>query len=692
MIVEHETRKHVLDKTFQHEKPTDKLLINAIQLKYPEVDIIKVGCSHHKKQGYYPIKSDNILECDTKISADWLYTRFEEVSENAPLCVELAIKNNPHLLKHYYQRQLEDALKTVSDVMMSDFVGRFKIFLKSKSIKEEDIIVYKSFAIEVQVPGFGKTPRLLISYDGEMIQSHKSVMDIPAASINYVNRVVYRGRVYVYNSLSQLRSIRNEEVFPILNRNLKQALNVSYRTPKPLNRLDNYINAITEVLNILKGNKEFESQFPYVRKNATFLNVSHNEMGIINPKNREIRFGGDGISKQDRQFSNEFKGNGAYRRPPLSHLNIVGVAEVGRGENRWSILKNNLLGLKSFLNMPVNCYEACITFDRSLNVPADRQIRQKILELRAKGVNVHVAFCISPYNRVEQNEQNRQLYYEIKKAFREVNLPSSCIWIDNVTNPNFKYFLPNLSAKVIARTGGIPWISANGTNDSLVIGINAYRNRKRLKPYIATACAYSEMEGRFLFDAHEQTDIRLLTSSILKMVERFTGESEGYERIVIHFYKQLSFEERNEILDALNALKTPVKLYIVMINKLQSTESIFWDSRNYNRLPVMGTYVRQHDGTYLLALNQRTSKRQEKVSSYPFPMKIRVWSVTDERINEKEEKALLAQIVRYSNLNWRSITPSTQPVTVTFPARLAKLAAHTPGGFDTIHNSNLIEI
>src|SRR5690606_21957948 len=101
------------------------------------------------------------------------------------------------------------------------------------------------------------------------------------------------------------------------------------------------------------------------------------------------------------------------------------------------------------------------------------------------------------------------------------------------------------------------------------------------------------------------------------------------DKVVIHFYKEMRYEELKPIMDGMHKLELKIPLYILNINKTETKDLIAYDL-NWNKklMPLSGTYIRVDHNEFLLFNNARylNSNKYSDTEGYPFPIKIKISS------------------------------------------------------------------
>ena len=255
---------------------------------------------------------------------------------------------------------------------------------------------------------------------------------------------------------------------------------------------------------------------------------------------------------------------------------------------------------------------------------------------------------------------------------------------ENIENQyNFQFSLQNMALAIHAKLDGAPWKLAVTDKKELVIGVGAFTNQGENRRYIASAFSFQN-NGLFRnFEYFNQNQTKLLAGSILKAIRDFTSVAQA-DKVVIHFYKEMKYEELQPIIEGMHQLKLGVPLYILNINKTESEDIIAYDLNwNHKLMPVSGTYIRIDSNQFLLFNNARypNSQYYTDTDGYPFPIKIKMSSPDDDAFEDANVALeLLTQVYQFSRLYWKSLRQQNVPITIKYPEMVAQIAPRFNNG------------
>ena len=94
-------------------------------------------------------------------------------------------------------------------------------------------------------------------------------------------------------------------------------------------------------------------------------------------------------------------------------------------------------------------------------------------------------------------------------------------------------------------------------------------------------------------------------------------------------------------------------------------------------MPISGTcIVERGKESYILCNNERyESIVGARISSYPFPIQIKVSKTSKEKLTAKDIKILIDQIYQFSRMYWKSVKQKEEPVTTLYSKMIAEFTA-----------------
>lgn len=287
---------------------------------------------------------------------------------------------------------------------------------------------------------------------------------------------------------------------------------------------------------------------------------------------------------------------------------------------------------------------------------------------------------ISPISKLKQEKDEYQFYYHLKELLLQKHIHSQVIYKEHIFKDVIeKYFMINIASAMLAKLGGIPWDINSDTENDLVIGVGAFKSKKFDTQYMGSAISYIPGQGLQKFDCVRKTETQHLAVQIRLMLQKMIDEEREVERIVIHFYKNMSHKELRPIKQVLFELGyTHIPIYIVSVNKTSNTDYLAFNAMNSELMPYSGTIIKIGHLEYLLFNNTLyPNETQYKVESWNLPLKLKIQSThTDQLKDIHLVKHLIDQVYQFSRLYYKSVKQQNLPVTITYPEMMARIYPH----------------
>jgi len=258
---------------------------------------------------------------------------------------------------------------------------------------------------------------------------------------------------------------------------------------------------------------------------------------------------------------------------------------------------------------------------------------------------------------------------------------SQVIYRVNIENKYFNYFLPNIAIAILAKLQGIPWRLYRPIKKDLIIGIGVFKPFNQEGKYIGSAFCFKNNGEFYEFDAFKQKDTTRLAESIKKSIKVYVKENMTAERLIIHFYKDISSEEEEPIKEILKKLNLNIPYVVVTIYDTESKDYVIFDTEFDGIMPQSGTFVKINWNEFLLSNNTRYSKYTgTKIDSFPFPIKVKIKSSDKEKFNDFGIiRELIDQVYQFSRMYWKSIKQRNKPVTIEYSKMVADFFSHFEG-------------
>ncbi|HEY5591067.1 MAG TPA: hypothetical protein VIK55_08615 [Paludibacter sp.] len=665
------------------------------------------------------------LKKELELSEDWkdIYALLE-YNESAP--IELTKSTSPEFceegesywsisfLKKYYTLQLTNYFKSLGLPCRNNFVSDTEVWVKTHS-PYPNCTGYKAFTLRVQFNYEEKSPELMVIV-GEVHSVHSKPLNDPLFSeINADNFgwVVYGTEILKHKFMTDNARRHLDQLFPCIQPKLRAQLRFTIHSPDKGNRylkwmaeLEQYkkdfleSQSLAEILTLASDWKV--TTLRYFNTDA-IKTLQFGEGSHTHPKFGMPQFGPKELITDDVVFF--FIGHESDK--PLART----IDEYFRGNHA-----SEFIGISAYLKMQY-CTEPhlSIWFTNKENPLPEikaalkaKQEQQMIVDSKR-----YVAIYLSPHSKTTPYLSIRKIYYELKELLLSNNIVSQTIdvakaWsyareeitveieVENedvktkktvtkaLVKKGFFFSLANIAVAIYAKLGATPWCFESQKEEELVVGISAYTSRELGKKFVGSAFSFTN-EGRFRgFECFSQENVTELAGSIKLAVKNFREANAGIKRLVIHFYKRLSYKDLKPIQKALSELNLPIPVIIVSVNKSFSYDLVGFDFTVAHKMPVSGNYLPINNYQYLLYNNQLTQATTDKIDDregFPFPLKISLQKfLPDTKVStsmsEDEIILIFEQVCRFSLLYWKSVSRQWLPVTLRYPEMLAQIAPH----------------
>ena len=617
-------------------------------------------------------------------------------------------------LKKYYTNQLSTYFKSLGLPCRTNFVSDTEVWVKAHS-PYPNCSGYRAYTVRVQFNFEEKSFELMVIV-GELHSVYNKALSDAIFSETNTDKfgwVIYGTDILQQRYLTEHARRNLHQVFPCLYPQLRSQLKFASLAPDKSNRylkhfaeMEQFKNEYlqTEALTkIMSLDLNWKVTSPYffdstAIKSLQFGKGKHSQpkygMPSLGPKellDDEVVFlfiGHESDTPLAASIDDYFRGN-----HPAEFKGIWEYLKL-----RYQTEQHLSIWFKNKEN-PIPEIEAALK----------NRKEQKIMVQSKR----YVAVYLSPHSKTSCSESQHKIYFVLKELLLTHGIVSQTIdvakaWgyqrelmplaeeLDNknseskkpiqmaLVKKGFHYSLANIAVAIYAKLGATPWCFEAQETQELVIGISAYTSRELGKKYIGSAFSFTN-EGRFGgFECFSQHQISQLAGSIKLAVSNFYKANVSISRLVIHFYKKLSYADLKPIQKALTELKLKIPVIVVSINKGFSDDLVGFDLSVDHKMPVSGNYLPINNYQYLLYNNQLTKGTSEKTDEregYPFPLKISLQKfMPDEKqstpMSEEEKIAIFEQVCRFSLLYWKSVSRQWLPVTLRYPEMLAQIAPH----------------
>lgn len=660
---------------------TSDVTLNVLPLN---LDITQKRFSFYKENGpgRIPLTPDEMPVNLSDIYTESLYTDFTD-RDDAHTTINVKFDLSRRFAKHYLNYRIYRWFEGKARLRRKDFVHNNEFYFLAGEDKANGIVIFDRFTVRGTYRRLTDGFELTVMYGGTMKVWKRPVYDYPGSSVD-LRKVVYQKEVHRYEELIEKEQIDRREMYPVINADVAGALNLPRPEWKRVNRMKRHTDKIDAFYADYLSDDDFVQTFR--PEENGYMKVEDEHLHQLEPEAANLLFG-DGHVNRDPYRG--MKTGGPYEPPRISHIELMMiVAEQdtkAAGNNLFRYLKKgkgHFPGLNRYARVPVYHNNRHITFSDTDNpLP---EIEQKLQQMELKNDVQYVAVYISPIPKDTPDEKKYRVYHRLKEMLLNYNITSQVVDRESVADPSFAYYLPNIAVAMLAKLGGVPWTLERKPKEELVIGVGAYSPGRMRKTYLGSAFCFSNNGDFRGFNSFTADNHVMLAGSFQKAIRQFRDENEEVERVVIHYYKKMRKEEAQMIRDSLKELRMDIPVVILTIHKSMSKDLVLCDRATDHRLPLSGTWMKSGFNQFLLCNNTRFDSPEEKIRSYPWPVKVYMDIAADEPEEGEESlldqcladpqwvEELMEQVYQFSRLNWQTVSVKSLPVTVRYPEMVAR--------------------
>jgi hypothetical protein len=657
---------------------SQKLILNVLQFSQ-SVTKKSFHFIAEKKEGYFPIKKEEIPEhllnkypAERREKLYKLYTNFQEASDPI-LNTEIDFETSTGIAKHYYNYLIHNYFKDKVDLIKSNFIYDTEIWITHTKTPNDNYTGYSVFTVKVQFSKITSTPELVISYEGISKIAKKNVTEIGCDTKLY-NWVVYEGSLYKYDSMPDEAYYKLENVYPKLRYELYAPLGLPFVPNKDDDKYNTYLKNIKGLFAKFLNTEEFKAVIPITSNN--FISVQEGEEKHTSEEMNTLIFGSENPCDDPYEGVKEY---GPYSLPTKKHTKFIFIYHKD-DEPKYNLLKEWLQGKKNGFKGITTYARLLFSEDTSNNIVFNSvdtiidEVRDHFFDAKLDADSRYIAFYITPFGSDEKDPVHKLQYYLVKQELLRHRVTSQAMDSNKFNSYNFNFFFPPISVATIAKLGGVPWRLKRDPDKELIVGVGAFKNQEIGQRFIGSAFCFSN-DGHFKgFECLPANQPDLLGGSIAKAIRNFKSKNEKAERLIIHFYKSMSYRELKPIEDEINKIEADIPIIIISINKTESKDLVIFDTAYKKLMPLSGTYLSIGDNEYLLCNNTRYPKKEPRVTDgLPFPIKLK-FSANKEGIIDNNEtiKELIDQVYQFSRMYWKSVRQNGIPVTILYPEMVAQ--------------------
>ena len=638
-----------------------------------------ISFSLREKDGYERIYKNNLPvdSQDDKLKSVDKFAWWSNTPGQGDITIPVNLNKSIRFAKHYFNKLIYLFFEDKGLPINRNFINDTEVYVEDRINRDNDTRLFKSFYLRFDRNSLVKGISLLVSYEGETIILKRNLENLNLDE-RVFGRVLFNNKIVKFQKLDEKEKNKKAEIFPVLNLTIRKALQLNFDSKYSLNKYKDYYEQI---------NSFYQE---YLKEAVIGDTIKILSSGFYKPHLGEINYTSEdsnlllfGNNKKNFIPYIGIKENGPIRSSvddrPKKFFFIFHEDDRDYANKLYSFLKKgykSFPGLKSFVNLDFDIdQEKTIRFSKRNPLP---EIDDALDKLDFNNDNSYAAFYISQIKKEGDDEQEDKIYFRLKEKLLRKNITSQVIFKENINNPAFNYFLPNIAIALLAKLGGIPWRLYRPIQNDLVIGIGAQWISKKQDRYIGSAFCFKN-DGSFKgFNVFEKDNTSALSQSIKEAVEQYTLENKGCDRLVIHYYKQMGWKEEKPIKIALEQLNLNIPYVVLTINETQSKDYVLFDTSFDGLMPQSGTFIKIRWNEFLLCNNTRYSqKTKTRIDGFPFPIKIKIKSCDYEQTEDLQIiRDLIDQVYQFSRMYWKSVRQRNLPVTIEYSKIIAGMVAN----------------
>jgi len=672
-------------------KVPQQLHFNVLPFDWPQKDryyyfsrtYLPFSTPIHKS--LFPNNIDKIFPEIKKENPDFIYTSFHQKREGfTPLVMDLKIENE-FLTKRIYNQRINYYFKVLEKQLVQvGFIKENLVYVLVPELCNDEVTTYDRFSIKVQLAKVSAFPEIVLSYHGLTHISKHNLSDL-SKTVNpkFLIKVLFNNRFTRYEDFKNKHLDDYKSAYPIINYHLGKELKLELPCREKDNPYKDYNQRIQSFYDRFLNTEKFKAMIPL--QEDGFLMIPMELVDRTDDESSELVFGKNGVCLDPTEGLKEF---GPYKPSKSNRIQLFYIFHRDDLETAKTLDNYFRNGLRSFKGLQE--YAHLITYSEpgfsimfnSRTEPV-HEIECALYTREFKPNVQYIAIYLTPIGRFDKDLELRRKYFDVKETLLKRGIASQVIDPQTITTRglDYVYSLPNLAVNILAKLGGVPWSLRTTERKELVVGVGAFKSRSTGVQYIGSAFCFDN-RGKFnRFDCFLKSELDLLVGSIVNSVREYVKVNDKIERLVIHFYKKMSFRELQPIEEALKTMGLSIPVFIVSINKTESRDIVAFDTYDPDLMPLSGTYLSIGTNRFILFNNTRyAADPLSLVESFPFPVKLSIDCSDKEQLKDyKIMQELINQVYQFSRLYWKSMKQQNLPITIKYPEILARMAPNFAG-------------
>lgn len=664
----------------------DRLLINQIpiELNNPDVTIylsdneLKSSDIRNRVKLLERIDSENLRQAIEQYNSETIHYSFAH--DNNAQSVTINLYEDKYFLKPFIEHSFRQYFLSKNVIVCKNFINDLEIWQPQSDSDIEHCDKYKTYSIKVIEDKAKDELSVLLSLGNEHHIYQNPISQIQADRLEQIRKARFRNEVVRYRQNQQ--TIDLDESYPIMNLKLQRAIGLSFIRAKKFRNVADYTRYYEAIKlfyeTYLKGQvidqiKVFSSGFKEV--GSDYFKLGYDKNYLV--------FGDEQV---DVNVYNGITRYGPFNPPEntsnIRFMFIFHESDKNLANNLFKYLSRgfkNFPGLAQYVGLSLNLDKdkSIIFKNRGNPIP---EISDFLAANTLDPSQRYIAMYISPHHKFDEDEEKQIIYYQVKELLLRNEISSQVIYHENILDPNFNYSLPNIAIGLLAKVGGIPWKLKRDKRNFLLIGFGAQKLGTGNQFVGNTVCF--DNEGVFqefdTFTSNVDGIGQKIEESIRAYLDSSKNEDGNISKLVIHYYKEFSGDEKDRLDRVLERLDLTIPYVVLTINDTRTNDFICFDPSFKGLMPISGTIVQlKRHREYLLFNNTRYKEYPTTRIDYSYPIKIRISGHKHFDINNNEViKDLIDEVYQFSRMYWRSVKQKSNPVTVEYSKMIAKMVAH----------------
>lgn len=641
---------------------------------------VNIYISPTEKEGFikkkvFKFPNDIQKEYTDKKEYDLLYWSFDKTDDYNIKEYSIRIKEYPTFAKPLIDSILIKYFEGKGHIVFKSFIDDVNIWIKSDAPKVSHCDTYNAFSLKVDYNEKNREYGLLLSYDGDTFIITTPISELVNIQASAYSKAIIDKKVFKSRQISLLSVEQKKTAFPVLNRDLRKALDIKFFTPNPFRNI--YKEYFFKIESFYKSYLSGESIGDLIQVfSSGFKLLSENDiLNVDKDKSNKLLFGNN---ETHFNIYNGLKLYGPYKIPEdlnIKFIFIFSKNDKDIANQLYSQFKKgykSFPGLDQFVSLPFNVETSnSVSFDSENPIDV---IKNHFDNATIDTIsNKYIALYISPYSKDNEDDSKRLIYYKVKEYLLSKNISSQVVFKDNVLKDDFNYSLPNIAIALLAKAGGVPWRLSRPIGNNLIIGFGAKRENENL--YVGNTVAFTN-DGVFQkFNSFSSDVLSNLGTQLKEALETYINLFPDKGSLIIHYYKTMNYEEQAVIENTLKKLNLKIPYVVLTINETKSKDYVCFDTLFNGLMPISGTIVKIRRNEFLLCNNTRYGNdTTTRIDGYPLPIKIKI-SKSD-FINTNDEivvRELIDQVYQFSRMYWKSVRQKSRPVTILYSEIIAEM-------------------